>query len=464
MRRPFLLFPLAAAVLAVAVAAGSPVGCASAPACQFNSDCPVGYCSKGVCKQDCIDSEIDCPAGTYCNIVSQCVPGTGGAAGSGGGSSTTSVTGTSATTTSTTTTTTTTATTTTATTTATTTTGTGAGGKGAGGQGTGGAAGTGKELDLCATDGDCLPALLCRPFTAGGAQRCTNTCGANADCASGTRCETIGGATYCAGNDVGLPCTAAASCGFGCLTGPGYCTAACASGADCPNGYGCEGVGNPPTSVCVKAEAPCSAADTSACIAAAACDTSATLLVGGCTLACSSAADCPQRAAGFTAWTCDGLCRRPPDVYGPLPEASPAQYACNAAGTAVDVCDDANHIDFAAFTIPPAPAVDCSSPTTTAGEAGDSCVDSCLYQGGCIYGAACVAVGNVGAFRIGLCFPTGTGEVGTACTTGEDCFFGACSAGKCSRDCSADGVCPTGSSCVAGGAPAVEGLPYRLCQ
>lgn len=88
------------------------------------------------------------------------------------------------------------------------------------------------------------------------------------------------------------------------------------TGADCPNGWGCMLVGG--QNVCVKAEAPCSAVDSSACIAPAACDESPTLVVGGCTLACNSAADCPQRAAGLAPWTCNGLCRRPSDVFGPL--------------------------------------------------------------------------------------------------------------------------------------------------
>ena len=77
----------------------------------------------------------------------------------------------------------------------------------------------------------------------------------------------------------------------------------------------------------------------------AACDTSTSLIVAGCTLACSSPADCPQRAQGMAPWSCDGLCRRPSSgataIYGPLEGGwSPAQYACNIALQVVNVCGD----------------------------------------------------------------------------------------------------------------------------
>jgi hypothetical protein len=190
-----------------------------------------------------------------------------------------------------------------------------------------------------------------------------------------------------------------------------------------------------------------------------------------CTTKCSSAADCPQRAAGLASWTCDttGICRRPADVYGPLPtDFTPAQYACNAKGATVNVCNDAQHIDFTVFDIPTPPAVSCSAKTTTSGTATDSCVDSCRYQGGCPYGSACVAVGSVdnGVTRIGLCIPTGGGEVGSSCTSDTECVFGYCptSLGKCSRDCTYDGVCPGGTSCVAISGPMVAGQTFRQCQ
>jgi hypothetical protein len=171
-------------------------------------------------------------------------------------------------------------------------------------------------------------------------------------------------------------------------------------------------------------------------------------------------------------WTCDGLCRRPSSgataIYGPLEGGTaPAQWACNGASQVVSVCGDGQHIDFAAFTIPNPPAVNCSSPVTTDGLAGDACVDSCRYPSGCPLGSMCTALGSVGSGRIGLCLPAlGPGAVGAACTKEADCFFGYCnrSAKKCSRDCTKDGLCPTGSSCVAAGGPSVDGLPFRRCE
>ena len=270
-------------------------------------------------------------------------------------------------------------------------------------------------------------------------------------------------------SDVGKTCSVANDCQFACVTSTGYCTSKCNVGADCPNGWGCQPVGG--QKVCVKAAAPCGPGDTGACIVPAACDTSATLSVGGCTLACNTVADCPVRAQGLASWTCDGLCRRPSSgataIYGPLEGGfKPAQYACNLASQPVTVCGDGLHIDFDGFTIPATPSVNCASPVTTDGFPGDACVDSCRFAGGCPYPFACVALGNVGG-RIGLCLPAyGSGEVGGPCTKDQDCFFGYCNrnVGKCSRDCSRDGLCPSGSACMAAGGPSVEGLPFKRCE
>jgi hypothetical protein len=154
-------------------------------------------------------------------------------------------------------------------------------------------------------------------------------------------------------------------------------------------------------------------------------------------------------------------------VLGPLPGGStPTQYYCNAQQQVVNLCNDAQHIDFQKFIIPQPPQVSCNSGVTQDGVPGDACVDSCRYQGGCAFGFSCTAVGNVGGARIGLCLPHGAGEVGVACANDTQCAFGYCSNGKCSRDCTADGVCPTGSACVAvgGQAPTVEGQTFRRCQ
>ena len=426
---------LAVAAFVSVVVGFAASSCASKGDCRYNSDCSGAYCKDGSCQKDCIDAAIDCPSGFVCNAVAQCER-PGGPSSDGG-------------------------------------TGDGAASDGALPDGSllpDGATkpGTGKLLDRCNVDAECASGT-CRPYTKGAATRCTRTCATNADCMSGTRCTTIGSETYCVASDVGRACTGAnpAACNYACLSAQLYCTERCQSGADCPNGYGCQPVGTPAINVCVKAAAPCDAADTSACIAAAACDTAPSLIVAACTLACSSAADCPQRAAGLPAWTCDGLCRRPGDVYGPLGGGERASYACNASSTVVSVCNDGQHIDFGAFSIPSLPAVTCGAAMTTDGIASDSCVDSCRYQGGCPHTFACTAVGSVSGNRIGLCLPAlGSDDVGAPCTKDGSCFFGYCNrtSGKCSRDCTADGLCPTGSTCTAAGGPPVDGQPFRRCQ
>ena len=450
-----------------ALAVASPAGCAQAPPCVRNSDCSNAYCASGECKQDCVDSEVDCPRGSHCNVVAQCETdepsgSTTGAGGSTSGSSTSTLASTSS------------------------VGGAGPTSSSASGPGSSSASGPGSSsassgtggsnpggkgmLDPCSADGECAVNLACRPLQRNGPEkRCLPTCASNASCPAGTRCELLDGTQYCAGIDVGRFCTDGSSCNFAC-TGTQYCTMQCASGADCPNGYGCMAIGSPAQRVCVKAEAPCSAQDPSACIVPAACDEVwPTLIVSGCTLACASASDCPRRASGLPSWTCQGgACRRPSDVVGPLEGGAPAEYACNAQGQPINVCNDNQHINFTTFTFPAPPFVDCASPTTTEGFPGDSCLDSCRYQGGCRSGYGCTAVGGLGNERIGLCLPTGTGEVGAPCALDAQCVFGYCSgplnAKKCSRDCTYDGVCPTGSSCVAVGGPAVEGVAFKRCQ
>jgi hypothetical protein len=219
--------------------------------------------------------------------------------------------------------------------------------------------------------------------------------------------------------------------------------------------------------VCAKLEAPCDGSTNAACVVQAACDTTdPDLIIWGCTAVCDTAADCPQRALPLSPWTCDGLCRRPPDVYGPLPGgSSPTEWHCDASQNGVNLCGDAQHIDFVGFTIPQPPSpIDCGSQFTTTGAANDSCVNSCRYQGDCPHGFGCVAVGQVSGQRIGLCLPTGSVEIGGTCTNNTQCAFGYCANGACSRDCTVDGVCTGAASCVDGGAVAVEGMQFRRCE
>lgn len=430
----------ARALLVTLGAALSSCAESSGESCQLNSDCLQGTCVDGSCVRECRESDVDCPIGYLCNARGVCEYGGNGGAGPTGSSSgeggatttnTTSTTGTANTTS----------------TTSTTTSSSSSGMMDA------------ADLTLCSSDADCESGL-CRPMTPGGPQRCTHTCTSNAQCPVGLRCETIGGSDVCVQNDVGRACTTAGQCNFACLNPLDYCVSECSSGADCPAGFGCMAVGS--SDVCVRLSADC-AADTSQC--ASVCDNSANLVVSSCTIPCASVADCPQRAAPFAAWTCDGFCRRPGDVYGPLPGGfEPAQWACNGSAQAVNVCNDGLHIDFDAFSVPAAPPVNCSSPTTTDGLPGDACLDSCRLQGACEYGYGCVAVGEVSGQRIGLCMPSGSGEVGAACSSHGNCAFSMCEDGVCSRDCSKDGVCPEGSQCVAKGGPNVEGFAYRICE
>ena len=325
-----------------------------------------------------------------------------------------------------------------------------------------------QTLELCALDADCDTNLYCRALVKGGTKRCTPACATSAGCPSGTLCLDDGtGATYCLGGDVGRGCTLASQCNFACLTSNTYCTVPCVDGHDCPNGYGCMPVGTPSQNVCVRAEAHCATGNTADCIAPAACDESPTLILGGCTTVCTTAADCPQRAAPQIAWTCDagGICRRPGDVYGPLPGGyTPTEYHCDAAQQPVNLCNDAQHMDFTLFTIPQTPTVDCQSDYTTVGVTGDACVNSCRDQGGCAYGYACVALGGIGGERVGLCLPAGSVETGAGCTQHTQCVSGYCYANVCSRDCTFDGICPGNLTCTAGGGPNVEGQIFKRCE
>ncbi len=429
--------------------------CAGQPACERNSDCDEGYCNAGECVKDCVVADLDCPRGFICNELGQCEDpigsggsGQGGATGVGGmatttGSMTTSTGG------------------------MTTSTGgmtTSTGGMTSTSTGAGGAPPMLGELELCQSDAQCNGNLVCRAMTKGGAMRCTTPCSSNTQCPSGSKCLPEGNNNYCFFSDVGRSCTVATQCNFACIVGVDYCTVPCNSGSDCPNGYGCMPIGSPAQNVCVKAEALCDGVNNSACIAPAACDTSPNMILGGCTTTCNTAADCPQRGAGLAPWTCDGLCRRPSDVYGPLPGGyNPTEWHCDGMFNPVVLCNDAQHIDFQAFNFPPTPAVDCFSNFTTTGAANDSCVNSCTFAGGCSDLFQCVGLGSINGNRIGLCLPHGTKEPGQACSTNVECAFGYCYQGTCSRDCSRDNLCPGGLTCTAGGGPNIEGLPFKRC-
>ncbi|RYE95135.1 MAG: hypothetical protein EOO75_00055, partial [Myxococcales bacterium] len=57
--------------------------------CERNSDCDRAYCLEGACRQDCVDSSLDCPRGYACSLIGKCEfdPSQAGAGGTDGGSS-----------------------------------------------------------------------------------------------------------------------------------------------------------------------------------------------------------------------------------------------------------------------------------------------------------------------------------------------------------------------------------------
>lgn len=410
--------------------------CAGATPCQRNSDCGVGYycnTAQSKCVRNCVDATRDCAPGEICDVNGQCRAPSG----DGGGPDVV---------------------------------GQDAPSSDTGGQdapadataldaGPDAPAATKGELDPCASDAECKTGLICRSLYRGGPTRCTPTCAQTCSRAA-ARCLTLGSDTYCADSDVGRTCSASTDCNYGCLTPGSYCTMTCTSGADCPNGFGCATVGNN-GKLCVRAEEYCGG--TNNCTLD--CDPNG--LVTSCTLPCSSDSDCPQRASVLAKWTCNGTCQRPSDVFGPIGQGQGASYACNLQSQEVNLCNDAQHIDFTQFTIPSPPALTCPSANVVDGAQGDDCVDTCHFAGGCAFGYECTGIGDIANARVGLCLPAhGTVEVGGSCTTDASCAFGYCSSGKCSRDCSADGLCPTGSTCTAVGGtyPTVEGIAFKRCQ
>src|SRR5262249_7834683 len=148
-------------------------------------------------------------------------------------------------------------------------------------------------------------------------------------------------------------------------------------------------------------------AGTTDCIAG--CDKS--MSIPSCTTQCTTAADCPQRAAGMAPWSCaSGFCKRPSDVFGPQGNGESTQYFCNSQNQIVNACNDGVAVN---FTGAAAPSFTCDGVTHGSS---DICVDSCTFRGGCANGFACTSLGSYTATtRIGLCLPRGTGEVGDSC-------------------------------------------------
>jgi hypothetical protein len=442
-RRRCGLLALLGLAAALALAA-PPFACAGPKPCERNSDCDHAYCYNGECKKDCILADLDCPPGFVCNEISRCVPPAGwdggvpdGAAGQGGsagapqggsggnpqggsggspqGGSGGDPQGGSG--------------------------GTQTGGSGGGPAGSGGSPSGSKEFDLCGSDGDCSSGLICRPMNVNGTKRCTRSCSGFGQCMTGTRCSKVppGSETYCAFDDDGASCSGTGQCADTCVSGPGanYCTSVCNGGTDCPAGWGCSAPIQG-TRVCLRLDVDC--VGPSDC-AGGACDPS--LIVSSCSMPCSSPADCPQRGGSLEPWKCGGgYCLRPSDVFGPVSKTQNTQWACNGSGVPVNVCADG-------LTGDNAPNLTCNE-TQTVGTSG-LCVSSCRFSGGCGYGFACVGgMAEINGTPTPICLASGYGEVGQGCSKSQDCLFGLCAGGKCSRDCSQDGVCPKGFSCSGG--------------
>ena len=119
-------------------------------------------------------------------------------------------------------------------------------------------------------------------------------------------------------------------------------------------------------------------------------------------------------------------------------------WACNDVGVSSNTCADGLTSDLA-------PVLNCNETTTVPTQT--PCVASCVPSGGCGQGFVCVtglvSLGNPpGATPI--CVRKGQAEIGATCTKNEDCLFGLCKNQICSRDCSADGACPSPFACASG--------------
>lgn len=455
--------------LSIAALIALPTSCAKRKPCERNSDCVKGYCEDGECKTECVVSELDCPRGWVCNdVTGRCeepgdgglgdaqsgdaseaetgASGSGGGAGDGPGGSAGSA-GTAG--------------------------GAGSAGSGqAGSAGASGSAGTGgssgelREFDRCSSDADCASPLVCRDMNKGhGDMRCTRPCTMSQQCMAGTKCTY--GTNYCAFDDSGKPCSGVSGeCNDACSTSVGYCTTMCSSGYDCPAGWAC----SPATGgkACLRLDQVCGMVldqpDYSACLSQAHCDEQS-MFIGGCTSQCSSANDCPQRPSALPRWTCDGVkCMRPGDTFGSVPKEEHTYWTCyDYGGPRVNLCADGLTLDQ-----PPA-ELDCNNNPYALVPSAGYCVQTCRYEGGCGWGYECVGHQvslNGTATGLGLCVRKGSLGIGQPCSSDEACEFGLClkDEAKCSRDCSYDGVCPSGTTCQSAPGAPVDSTPFRVCK
>jgi hypothetical protein len=384
------------------------------------------YCFEGNCFQDC-QRDFDCAGGEVCSPVGQCVPegsidsGTSDSgvpptdSGAPSDTSTMGDTGTPPTDTGT----------------PPMDTGTPPVDTGTPPMDTGTPPGTGRYLDRCTADSDCM-SLRCVDDI-GSSRMCTRTCTADSGCADGHVCGSGG---VCVHDDTGAPCSTAtpATCAKGlcvaAMGSTGACTKQCTSAAQCPAGYACTDVSG--MNVCVDIEKPCTTATD--------CATGLCIPGLGCTAACRTAADCPGRLSGLPA------------------------YACRVArGSSVPICDPPADImgdDAIGALCPAVGLVECrSGACNTDAPIAPMCTQACTIEGGCGPGLGCRPEID-GSTLVLACARAGSGALGSPCTQASDCETALCDAtsSRCTRFC-ADALCPTGWTCSP-----VPGFGISLCR
>lgn len=292
--------------------------------------------------------------------------------------------------------------------------------------------GTGAYLDRCTTDRDCASLRCADDY--GPTRFCTRTCASDAQCAHEHHCT--GG--VCVVDDTGQPCVTGTpeTCATGLCIGTaagGQCTRYCSAASECPAGFACALAGGAATPICVDIERRCSAA--------ADCATGLCIPGVGCTAQCASAADCPRRLDGLPPYACRvdlgstvPICVPPSDVLGD----DPIGASCRFDGLGRNLCRSG--------------ACDETAPL------GAMCTQACTALGGCAPGLGCYPLEDSGSVLF-VCERAGTRDLGATCAAGRECGSGICQApGYCTRLC-ADGICPTGWTCVT-----AAGLGVALCE
>lgn len=266
----------------------------------------------------------------------------------------------------------------------------------------------GRYLDRCVSDANCMSGRCVDDV--GGARMCTVTCSGHSECAA----EHVCAAGVCRRDDTGAICSGASGCVLGLCagnpaTGAGECTRPCGGASDCAAGYACSDAGG--TFICVNIERSCAQCSTGLCLGAQ-----------GCTSTCRTASDCPATLPGMPYSCSGGQCVPNAAVFGP----DPIGAACASSGTTT-----------------------CRSGACLTDDFGASyCTQRCTESGGCGPGFGCVFDDGAGY----ICLRGGSGALGSACTTGNQCDSGICATpgGFCTRLCTADARCPSDMRCGTG--------------